>query len=292
MAFPIYYYSIGIFVLALISGIRIINQYERGLTERFGKYNRFANPGFNLIIPLVEHIRKVDIREIMVDAEPQEIITLDKLNAVVDAQVYFKVKIDPQSVFNSQYNVYNYKHQIVNLARTTLRNIIGTMNLADANSKRDKINQDLMITLKKETINWGIEVVRTELKEINPPKNVQDTMNEVVQAENKKTSAIDFAVAKETVADGDKKAAIKKAEGEKQSKILEAEGQAQAIKLRADAEANAIKVVNESAQKYFKDDAQKLKQLEVVQASLEKNTKIVITKDGITPVLLLGDLIK
>lgn len=228
----------------------------------------------------------------MVDAEPQEIITLDKLNAVVDAQVYFKVKIDPQSVYNSQYNVYSYKYQIVNLARTTLRNIIGTMNLTDANSKRDKINTDLMNTLLKETKDWGIEVVRTELKEINPPRNVQDTMNEVVMAENKKTSAIDFAVAKETNADGDKKAAIKMAEGEKQARILEAQGEAEFIKIKAEAEANAIKVINEAATSYFKGDAQKLKQLEVVQASLQHNTKIVITKDGINPVLLLGDLIK
>lgn len=292
MAFPLYYYFIGAFVIFLVAGIRIVNQYERGLTERFGKYNRFAIPGFNWIIPLIENIRQVDIRETMVDAEPQEIITLDKLNAVVDAQVYFKVKPDPQSVYNSQYNVYNYKYQIVSLARTTLRNIIGTMNLTDANSKRDKINQDLMVTLTKETGNWGIEVVRTELKEINPPKNVQDTMNEVVMAENKKTSAVDFATAKETTADGDKRGAIKKAEGEKQARILEAEGQAQAIKLKAEAEANAIKVVNEAAKLYFKDDAQKLKQLEVVQASLQNNAKIIITKDGINPVLLLGDLIK
>jgi len=292
MAFPLYYILIGAFFFIFIIGIRIINQYERGLTERFGKYNRFANPGFNWIIPIIEHIRHVDIRETMVDAQPQEIITLDKLNAVVDAQVYFKIKIDPSSVFNSQYNVYNYKNQIVNLARTTLRNIIGTMNLTDANSKRGKINEDLMGTLKTETANWGIEVVRTELKEISPPREVQETMNQVVQAENKKTSAIDFATAKETEADGLRRAAIKEAEGKKQAKILEAEGISAYIKLKAEAEANAIQVVNVAAKEYFKGDAQKLKQLEVTQASLEKNAKIVITKEGITPLLLLGNLVE
>src|SRR3990167_8583141 len=100
MVFPLYYYFIWAFVLVIISGIRLVNQYERGLTERFTKYNRLASPGFNWVIPIIERIIKVDLREIMVNAEPQEIITLDKLNAVVDAQVYFKVKSDSQSVFN------------------------------------------------------------------------------------------------------------------------------------------------------------------------------------------------
>ena len=108
--------------------------------ERLGKYNRFCEPGIHLTIPFgIERMYQVDIREILVDAEPQEVITVDNLNAIVDAQVYFKVKRDDESVKNSLYNVNNYKIQIVALARTTLRNVIGNLSLKDANSKRGEL---------------------------------------------------------------------------------------------------------------------------------------------------------
>ena len=196
----------------------------------------------------------VNITEVMVNAEPQEIITSDKLNARVDAQVYFKVKSDEESVKNSQYSVFDYQYQIVNLARTTLRNIIGTLTLKSANSERGKINSELQKTMREETTHWGIEIVRTELKEIDPPKDVQETMNKVVKAENEKVAAIDFATATETMADGARRAEIKKAEGIKQAKILEAEGEAQAIQL-----------VNEAADKYFVGNAQLLRRLITVE---------------------------
>ena len=127
----------------MLSGIRIIRPTHRGLVERLGKYNRFAQPGFHLIIPIVERMFRVDIREMLVEAQPQMIITNDNLNARVDAQVYLKVKPDEENVKASQYNVTNYEYQIVNLARTTLRNIIGTLTLKSANSERGKINTEL-----------------------------------------------------------------------------------------------------------------------------------------------------
>jgi regulator of protease activity HflC (stomatin/prohibitin superfamily) len=201
----------------------------------------------------------------MINAEPQEIITNDNLNARVDAQVYFKVKADEESVKNSIYSVNNYAYQIVNLARTTLRNIIGTLTLKSANSERGKINSELHNTLRTETESWGIDIVRTELKEIDPPKDVQDTMNKVVKAENEKIAAIDYATAAETVADGEKRAQIKKAEGIKQGRILQAEGEAEAIRL-----------VNEAAQKYFVGNAQLLRKLQAVETSLQQNAKIVV----------------
>ncbi len=273
---------LGIVVIAaifiFIFGIRIVRPTHRGLVERFGKYNRFAVPGFNWVIPLVENMYLVNVTEQMVDAEPQEIITNDNLNAKVDAQVYFKVKTDEQSVKNCQYNVGNYQWQIVNLARTTLRNIIGTMTLKSANSERGRINADLYTILMRETANWGLEIVRTELKEIDPPKDVQETMNKVVKAENEKISAIDFATATETVADGQKRAEIKKAEGIKQARILEAEGEAQAIQL-----------VNEAANKYFIGNAQLLRRLEAVEKSLATNTKIVVPA-GSDLTNVIGDL--
>ena len=155
--------------------------------------------------------------------------------------------------------------QIVSLARTTLRNIIGTLTLKSANSERGKINSELQRTMASETANWGIDIVRTELKEIDPPQDVQETMNKVVKAENEKIAAIDFATAAETSADGTKRSEIKKAEGIRQAKILEAEGEAQAIKL-----------VNEAANQYFIGNAQVLKKLQVAEESLKNNAKIVV----------------
>ena len=256
-------------VVVFCAGIRIVRPTRRGLVERLGRYRRFAMPGFHWIIPVIDRMIQVNITEQMVDAQPQEIITNDNLNARVDAQVYFRIKPDEESVKASQYNVYDYETQIVNLARTTLRNIIGTLTLKSANSERDKINSELMKTLKEETKNWGMEVVRTELKEIDPPKDVQDTMNKVVKAENEKIAAKDYALARQTEADGVRMATIKEAEGIREAKILEAQGQAEAIKL-----------VNESAAKYFVGNAQVLKKLETVEASLQKNTKIVVPADA------------
>jgi regulator of protease activity HflC (stomatin/prohibitin superfamily) len=261
----IYIYILIPVVVILLAGIRIVRPTQRGLMERLGKYNSLASPGFHWIIPIVDRLFMVNVTEQMVDAEPQEIITNDNLNASVDAQVYFRVKSDEDSVKGAIYNVNNYTWQIVNLARTTLRNIIGTLTLKSANSERGKINADLYKTLHNETRGWGIEIVRTELKEIDPPSDVQDTMNKVVKAENEKIAAIDSATAAETVADGVKRAKIKEAEGFKQSKILHAEGEAEAIRL-----------VNEAANKYFIGNAQLLRKLEALETSLEKNAKIVI----------------
>ncbi|MCU0459149.1 MAG: SPFH/Band 7/PHB domain protein [Bacteroidales bacterium] len=252
-------------ILIFFWGIRIVRPTHRALIERLGKYHHFANPGFHWIIPVIDRLYQVNVTEQMVDAEPQEIITNDNLNASVDAQVYFRVKADEESVKGSIYNVANFKWQIVNLARTTLRNIIGTMTLKSANSERGKINAELYSTLHTETQGWGIEIVRTELKQIDPPKDVQETMNKVVKAENEKIAAVDMASATETVADGVKRAKIKEAEGAKQAKILQAEGEAEAIRL-----------VNEAAEKYFIGNAQILRKLQALETSLQSNAKIVV----------------
>src|SRR6185295_4998426 len=146
------------------------------------------------------------------------------------------------------------------------------------NSERGKINSELQKTMREETTHWGIEIVRTELKEIDPPQDVQETMNKVVKAENEKVAAIDFATATETMADGARRAEIKKAEGVKQAKILEAEGEAQAIQL-----------VNEAADEYFVGNAQLLRKLVAVETALSANAKIVIPS-GSELVNIIGDL--
>ena len=267
----IYLYIFIPVLVILLAGIRIVRPTQRGLMERLGKYNSLALPGFHWIIPIIDRLY-------MVDAEPQEINTNDNLNASVDAQVYFRVKSDDKSVKGAIYNVNDYTWQIVNLARTTLRNIIGTLTLKSANSERGKINADLYKTLHNETQSWGIEIVRTELKQIDPPSDVQETMNKVVKAENEKIAAIDSATAAETVADGIKRAKIKEAEGFKQSKILHAEGEAEAIRL-----------VNEAADKYFIGNAQLLRKLEALETSMEKNAKIVIPT-GTELVNVIGEM--
>jgi len=165
--------------------------------------------------------------------------------------------------------VNNFQWQIVNLARTTLRNIIGTLTLKSANSERGKINVELHKILEQETSPWGLQIVRTELKEIDPPKDVQETMNKVVKAENEKIAAVDFATAVETRADGEKRSEIKKAEGVKQANILHAEGEAEAIRL-----------VNEAANTYFIGNAQVLRKLEAVEKSLSQNAKVIIPNNS------------
>ncbi len=270
--------AVALLMFYFMIGVRVVRPTSRGLVERLGKYRRLATPGFNWIIPIVDRMFLVNVTEIMVNAEPQEIITSDKLNARVNAQVYFKVKSDEESVKNSQYNVYSYQYQIVNLARTTLRNIIGTLTLKSANSERGKINSELQRIMRDETTHWGIEIVRTELKEIDPPLDVQETMNKVVKAENEKVAAIDFATATETMADGARRAQIKKAEGIKQAKILEAEGEAQAIQL-----------VNEAADRYFVGNAQLLRKLITVEKALCENSKIVVPANT-ELVNIIGDM--
>ena len=274
----LYIWIVVVVIVIFLAGIRIVRPTHRGLIERLGKYNRFAMPGFSWIIPVIETMRQINITEMMVDAAPQEIITNDNLNARVDAQVYFRVKEDEANVKASQYNVNNFQWQIVNLARTTLRNIIGTLTLKSANSERGKINEELLKTLSTETARWGIDIVRTELKEIDPPKDVQETMNKVVKAENEKIAAVDFATARETVADGERRAEIKKAEGVRQAKILEAQGEAEAIRL-----------VNEAAEKYFVGNAQVLRRLQALETALQSNAKIIVPSDR-DLVNVIGDM--
>ncbi len=278
-------------------GIRIVRPVEKGVIERLGRFRQVADQGFHWIIPFIDVMRKVNTTEQMVDAMPQEVITMDNLNAMVDAQVYFKVKRDDESVKSSLYNVNNYRVQIVALARTTLRNVIGNLSLKDANSKRGELNGQLQGTMQHETRNWGIEIVRTELKEIMPPQDVQETMNKVVKAQNEKIAAVDFATATETQADGARRAKIKEAEGVAQSIVLRANAEAEAKIAIARAEAEAIRLVSEAAQKHFVGNAQVWKQLLVAESTLKDNVKYYIPQGtslvqvvseaaGLTPIMV------
>ena len=281
---------VGIIVAAFfLSGIRIIRPTHRAAVETLGKYTRFQKSGITFIIPVIQKLYSVNITDQLVDVMRQEVITKDNLNCTVDAQVYFKVGDSEIELKNALYQVNNYEIQIVQLARTTLRNVIGDNMFRDVNSQRGKLNQEVFDTMAIETKDWGITIVRVELKEIEPPDDVQETMNMVIKAENDKQSAIDFANARETKADGERRAQIKEAEGVKQSLILEAEGKAQAIERVALARAKEIELVNEAAEKYFIGNAKDLKKFEVTQASLEGNSKVVLTEKGMSPTLVLNE---
>jgi len=281
---------LGIIIIGIIlSGIRIIRPTNRAAIETLGKYTRFQNSGITFIMPFVQKLYSINITEQLVDVMRQEVITKDNLNCTVDAQVYFKVGTTEKELKSALYQVNNYDVQIVQLARTTLRNVIGDNMFKDVNSQRGKLNREVYETMAVETKDWGITIVRVELKEIEPPDDVQETMNMVIKAENDKQSAIDFANARETKADGERRASIKQAEGVRQSLILQAEGQSQAIERVAAARAKEIQLVNEAAEKYFIGNAKELKELEVTQASLEKNSKIVLTDKGISPTLVLNE---
>jgi regulator of protease activity HflC (stomatin/prohibitin superfamily) len=263
------------FVAAILFlGVKIVRPVESGIIEFLGKYSRTAGTGFNWIIPGLFKIYRVNITERRVDIDPQSIITKDKLNAIVDGVVYYKV-VDAQK---SIYNVNNFALSVPSLAKTTLRAVIGKMTLTEANENRDKINADVEKILSKGVLAWGIEVVRVELQRIEPPPDVQDAMNQVVKAENEKIAALDLATAIETQADGERRAEVKKAEGI-----------AAAIRLKAEADGDAIKIVNEAAEKYFVGNAQLLKKLETVSESLKDNAKIIVPS-GSDLVNVISDL--
>jgi len=272
--------------IIFVSGIRIIRPTHRGIVETFGKYTSFRQPGFNWVFPIIQKLGQVNITEKMSHIDPQEIITGDKLNAVVDLVVYFKIKKDEQSVKNSIYEVDDVQDMLETLARTTARNVIGTMPFNEVNSERKTLNEKLQAILVKETKDWGVEVLKVELKDINPPKSVQDSMNLIIVAENKKVAAINLATSVETEADGQKRAKIKSAEGFKQAKILEADGDKQAIVLRAEGQARAFTLQHTN----FVGNAQLLRKLEVTENSLKDNAKIILSKDGINPQIILGDI--
>lgn len=264
-----------IIVILLFSGIRVVRPVEKGLVETFGKYTKTAEQGLHWLIPIIQSMRKVNITEQMVDVPPQMVQTGDKLNAEVDAVVYYKVK----DVKAAEYNVDNHKRQLAKLAKTTLRAVVGDMSLTECIRNRQKINKDVEAVLDKETDSYGVDVLRVEVQKIEPPKDVQQSMNEVVKAEQEKIAAKDRATARETEADGKKRADIKEAEGIAQGKRIVAKG-----------EADRIKLVNEAAHKHFVGNAKELKRLEVTQASLQKNAKVVLTEKGIKPHIILGEI--
>ncbi|MFB2622325.1 SPFH domain-containing protein [Methanothermobacter marburgensis] len=210
-------------VLAFKS-LKILRPYEKGVVERLGKYQRTVESGLVVIIPFVEAIKKVDMREQVVDVPPQEVITKDNTVVVVDCVIFYEV-VDP---FNAVYNVVDFYQAITKLAQTNLRNIIGDLELDQTLTSREMINTQLREVLDEATDKWGTRVVRVEIQRIEPPGDIVEAMSKQMKAERMKRAAI-------LEAEGYKQSEIKRAEGDKQAAILEAEGKAEAIKKVADA---------------------------------------------------------
>lgn len=223
------YMFIGVvIVLAFILGgmsIRIIRPYEKGLVERLGRYQRTLNSGLNLLVPFIDMLQKVDMREIVLDVPPQLVITKDNVGVEVDAIVYCQIT-DP---VRSRYEIANYIVAASKLAQTNLRNVLGEMELDQSLASRDTINAQLRDVLDTATDKWGVKVNRVEIQRIDPPIDITEAMSRQMKAERLKRAVI-------LEAEGDKQSAITTAEGTKLSAILKAEGEAEAVKKKADAE--------------------------------------------------------
>jgi len=224
---------IFLFIWALL-GLKIVRPYQRGAVERLGKYQRLVQPGLNFIIPFLERLIKVDMREQVVDVPPQEVITKDNATVTVDAIVYYEVT-DPVKVL---YNVANFRLATIKLAQTNLRNVIGDLTLDESLTSRERINAKLRDVLDEATDKWGAKVTRVELQRIEPPSDVTEAMHRQMKAERDRRAVV-------LEAEGIRQAAILKAEGEKQARILEAEGQAGAIERVANAEKYKLLTVAE-----------------------------------------------
>jgi regulator of protease activity HflC (stomatin/prohibitin superfamily) len=225
---------VGIAVLA--AAVKIVRPYQRGLVERLGKYKTTKEPGLQLIMPFIETMKLIDMREQVVDVPPQEVITSDNVVVSVDAVVYYEAT-DPQRLV---YNVADFFTAITKLAQTNLRNLIGDLELDKALTSRDTINTQLREVLDDATDKWGVKVVRVEIQRIDPPPEVVSAMHAQMRAERDRratvTEAQGYREAAIARADGEQQSAVLAAEGRKQAAILDAEGDAQAIELRARAD--------------------------------------------------------
>jgi len=269
-------------VAALIFGLillarsaRIVNQYEKGIVMRLGKFHGLVPSGLAIIMPLTDSVIRVDMREQVISVPPQKLITKDNVTVEVDAVVYYKV-VDP---VKSQFEVQDFGYACTTLAQTNLRNLIGDRTLDETLVARDMINTNLRHVLDEATNGWGVKVTRVEVQKIDPPRDITEAMSRQMKAERDKRASI-------LEAEGFKQSQILQAEGVKQSEILKAEGDAQARVTRANAEAEAIRLVSTAAETFFKDRAEVMRRLEVLNNTLAQNTKYIVpSNSGLVNVL-------
>ena len=253
-------------IVVITSGVKIVQPYEQAIYMRLGKFVRVLDQGLNIVCPLINKVVKMDLRTEVLDVPKQEVITKDNSPVNVDAVIYIKVT-DPKNAF---FEVTDYRLATVNLAQTTLRSIIGEMELDEILSSREKINLSLRDILDESTDKWGVKIEAVEIREVDPARKVKDSMEEQTSAERRRRAAI-------LQADGQKRAAILEAEGKKKSRILEAEGLRQSMILEAEGKRLATILEGQG-------EAQKLRILSVGAASMDSKALSVLSMQTIQEV--------
>lgn len=251
-----------IFLIALVTllkSVRIVNQYEKGLIVRLGKYYSTVDSGLIFLVPFIDSLILVDMREKVISVEPQQVITKDNVLVTVDAVIYYKV-VDP---VKAEFEISDFNYAATTLAQTNLRNLIGDKQLDETLTARDHINNNLRTVLDEATNAWGVKITKVELQKIDPPEDITLSMSQQMKAER------------------EKRARILEAQGFREAAILKAEGEAQAKLLNADADAKTIAIVSLAAEKNFKDRAAKYRQYEVTEKVLSgDSTKYIIPSNS------------
>jgi regulator of protease activity HflC (stomatin/prohibitin superfamily) len=251
--------------IALARSARVVAQYEKGMVMRLGRYRTTVDSGLTFLVPVIEDMLKVDMRERVINVEPQKVITKDNVSVTVDAVIYYRI-IDP---VKATFEVQNFAYAATTLAQTNLRNLIGDKSLDETLTARDTINANLRNVLDEATNTWGVKVTRVEVQKIDPPADITEAMSRQMKAERDKRANI-------LEAEGVKQAAILQAEGIKQSEILKAEGDATARITRATAEARAVEMISNAAESFFKERAEVSKRLDVLNNVLANQTKFIV----------------
>jgi len=266
---PLLTFLLGVFLfvvlIALARAARVVSQYEKGLVLRLGRYRATVDSGLTFLVPVIEDMVKVDMRERVINVEPQKVITKDNVSVTVDAVIYYRISDPVKATFEVQ----NFAYAATTLAQTNLRNLIGDKSLDETLTARDTINANLRLVLDEATNTWGVKVTRVEVQKIDPPIDITEAMSRQMKAERDKRANI-------LEAEGLKQSQILQAEGVRQSEILRAEGDAQAKILRATAEAKAIELVSSAAEQFFKERAEVSKKLDVLNNVLADQTKFIV----------------
>ena len=257
-----------IILIIAVKSIKVVRQSEVYIIERLGKFHKVADAGLTIIIPFVDRVRSVvSLKQQTMDVPPQNVITKDNVTITIDTVVFYKVTDPAKAV----YEIQSLKKGIEYLAITTIRDIVGKMDLDSTFSSRDMINEQLRAILDEATDPWGCKIDRVEIKDITPPADIRDSMEKQMNAERTKRAQILQAEGERqaaiTLAQGKKEAAILEAEAEKESKIRRADGEAQAIKKVAEARADEVRMVYDAMMKAHPDD--KLVQLKSLEALKE-----------------------
>ena len=262
-----------------VSPVFMIRQFERGIFERLGKYVQFLDPGIHFQVPFFHTTRIRDIREHTMTIVPQHVITKDNVEIKVDGLIWVRPGTSADEIKKTFYSIDDWKLAVSQLAMTALRQEFGALTLDESLTARERISHNLKDVLDRLTKDWGLTVCKVEIKLIDPPADIKQAMHKEKTAEQERRSMKLLAIGRFEAAEQEKLASIQIAEGKREAEIHVAEGKARAIEL-----------VNNAASKYFVGNAKELKQLEVTQASLENNSKVVLTDKGISPHIIIGEL--